>query len=563
MSFFSDSSAFHSIQQKQTCRSTIIPEASANRGVNNSLSFHEGRNYCVGDSSKQANICDTLFGLQKQFIEGSKVAAGGESKGAVIASLSSLQKKDGDQGILMPSARKSKTEVRLRSENELDNSINKLTDSQQNPVEDRIKKARADVAENIHTAEQEEKPKPFEVAHRYGTEANEVQPTLSEAAKVISQDITSESNQTDEKIVQMEKETQPMNSLQPAAVIDNKKLSKTIVSAHGSIVLEKLIGKGNFALVISGLFNPTGSSDQIPVAIKINRVELEDEIKLLRDSIVEESHILGEIARAASDQDSNIAERFFSSDLDERRHYMVMPRYICDLSLYIKTRRASCIEVVNIQRFAKQIFKALNVLKSMTPCIIHCDIKPQNIMVEAIEPLKIRLSDFGSHEEGESKNEICDYIVTRWYRPPEIVLECPYNTSLDMWSVGCTLFEFMTGHPLFCASSSRNLFWRHAGFLGPMSKEYYLSLPEGTRKKFSTEFQNDKYYVKFNRADLNEIGSSRNIFDSILRTRGEDGQPLSVNIESRDFLMQIFKWSGNERATPSAALTHPFMSLSN
>ncbi len=79
--------------------------------------------------------------------------------------------------------------------------------------------------------------------------------------------------------------------------------------------------------------------------------------------------------------------------------------------------------------------------------IVHCDMKPENILLRKINKSGIKIIDFGS---GCFENEkIYTYIQSRFYRAPEIVLGIPYTTSIDMWSYGCILYELFVGYPLF------------------------------------------------------------------------------------------------------------------
>jgi serine/threonine protein kinase len=86
--------------------------------------------------------------------------------------------------------------------------------------------------------------------------------------------------------------------------------------------------------------------------------------------------------------------------------------------------------------------------------IIHRDIKPQNLLVNKACDLKI--CDFGLatvKSEVLNKNfDMTQYVVTRWYRAPELLLRysCKdYDSKIDMWSAGCVLAEMFLGKVLF------------------------------------------------------------------------------------------------------------------
>ncbi|XP_071315611.1 cyclin-dependent kinase-like 4 isoform X3 [Trachinotus anak] len=87
--------------------------------------------------------------------------------------------------------------------------------------------------------------------------------------------------------------------------------------------------------------------------------------------------------------------------------------------------------------------------------IIHRDIKPENILISREGVVK--LCDFGfartvaSPAEG---NVYTDYVATRWYRAPELLVgDIKYGKPVDVWAVGCLLLEMLTGQPLFPGDS--------------------------------------------------------------------------------------------------------------
>ena len=89
---------------------------------------------------------------------------------------------------------------------------------------------------------------------------------------------------------------------------------------------------------------------------------------------------------------------------------------------------------------------------------MHRDLKPCNILVDT--NCNIKVADFGmARTQTENKiincNEMTDYIATRWYRAPEILLgSSHYSKSVDLWSIGCILGEMLLGRALFPGSST-------------------------------------------------------------------------------------------------------------
>jgi serine/threonine protein kinase len=78
----------------------------------------------------------------------------------------------------------------------------------------------------------------------------------------------------------------------------------------------------------------------------------------------------------------------------------------------------------------------------------HRDMKPENIMCNGTELVKI--ADFGLAREIRSRPPFTDYVSTRWYRAPEILLRSTsYNSPIDLWALGCIMAELYMLRPLF------------------------------------------------------------------------------------------------------------------
>uniref|UniRef100_H3CLK8 Cyclin-dependent kinase-like 5 n=1 Tax=Tetraodon nigroviridis TaxID=99883 RepID=H3CLK8_TETNG len=103
--------------------------------------------------------------------------------------------------------------------------------------------------------------------------------------------------------------------------------------------------------------------------------------------------------------------------------------------------------------------------------IVHRDIKPENLLISSDDVLK--LCDFGfarSLSEGTDAN-YTEYVATRWYRSPELLLGAPYGKAVDMWSVGCILGELSDGQPLFPGESEIDQLFTIQKVLGPLPSE--------------------------------------------------------------------------------------------
>lgn len=121
----------------------------------------------------------------------------------------------------------------------------------------------------------------------------------------------------------------------------------------------------------------------------------------------------------------------------------VLKKYGKNVGLHIKAVRS----------YTQQLFLALKLLKKAG--ILHADIKPDNILVNESN-LILKLCDFGSATH-ITDNEITPYLVSRFYRAPEIILGMQYDYGIDMWSAGCTIYELYTGKILFSGKSNNQM----------------------------------------------------------------------------------------------------------
>ena len=125
--------------------------------------------------------------------------------------------------------------------------------------------------------------------------------------------------------------------------------------------------------------------------------------------------------------------------------YLVTDLWDIDLCRIIRQSRSELSDDHN-QYLMYQIFKALQFLH--VNGIIHRDIKPSNIL--ANENCDLVLCDFGFAREIECDSDMTEYVITRFYRAPEVMLSShKYTHAVDIWSVGCTFFELIKGTPLF------------------------------------------------------------------------------------------------------------------
>lgn len=197
----------------------------------------------------------------------------------------------------------------------------------------------------------------------------------------------------------------------------------------------KKLGKGSFGIVLRVFDHKTKEF----VALKI----LKNKKRLYKQGLVE-AKLIETLNKADPEDKKNIIRK-----LDQfvfRKHLMITFEMLSiNLYEFIKMNNFQGFSLNLIKRFAIQILIALFFMKEHN--IVHCDMKPENILLRKINKSGIKIIDFGS---GCFENEkIYTYIQSRFYRAPEIVLGIPYTTAIDMWSYGCILYELFVGYPLF------------------------------------------------------------------------------------------------------------------
>lgn len=153
------------------------------------------------------------------------------------------------------------------------------------------------------------------------------------------------------------------------------------------------------------------------------------------------------------------------------------------------------------RKFAQQLCTALLFLSTPELNIIHCDLKPENILLCNPKRSAIKIVDFGSScQLGQrvmnfqfllkkhifkwrSFLQIYQYIQSRFYRSPEVLLGIPYDLAIDMWSLGCILVEMHTGEPLFSGTNEVDQMNKIVEVLG-MPPKHLLDQANKARKFF-------------------------------------------------------------------------------
>ncbi|CAD5173027.1 unnamed protein product [Musa acuminata subsp. malaccensis] len=119
---------------------------------------------------------------------------------------------------------------------------------------------------------------------------------------------------------------------------------------------------------------------------------------------------------------------------------------LMDTDLHQIIRSSKPLTDNHCQFFLYQLLRGLKYVHSAN--VLHRDLKPSNLLINANCDLKI--GDFGLARTTSETDFMTEYVVTRWYRAPELLLNCSeYTAAIDIWSVGCIFGEIVTREPLF------------------------------------------------------------------------------------------------------------------
>jgi len=175
-----------------------------------------------------------------------------------------------------------------------------------------------------------------------------------------------------------------------------------------------------------------------------------------------------------------------------RRHQcLVFEKLSYNLYELLRKTQFAGVSLNLIGKFARQLLDALDFLARPDIQIIHCDVKPENVLLKDPTRSYIKLIDFGS--SCRAAERMYTYIQSRFYRSPEVILGFPYTVAIDMWSLACVLVEMHTGEPLFSGTDQYDQLVKMIQLKG-MPSDDLLDSMKGSSKvtKFFKEVTPDK-----------------------------------------------------------------------
>lgn len=249
---------------------------------------------------------------------------------------------------------------------------------------------------------------------------------------------------------------------------------------------QKLLGRGAYGVVCSALDSSTNTKvaiKKIPKAFEdlVDAKRIVREVKLLR-------HFRHENIIGLLDMMNPPLDEVFD-DI-----YMIMDFMETDLHKIIYSKNELSDD--HVQYFMWQLLRGMKYIHSAH--VIHRDLKPSNLLLNQNCDLKI--CDFGLARgtKGSEEFELTEYVVTRWYRAPEVMVSCQdYDFRIDTWAIGCIMAELFGKKPIFPGDDYVKQINLIIGTLGSPTAEdcafisnkkaleYIQSLPKKVKKPWS------------------------------------------------------------------------------
>ncbi|XP_054951250.1 dual specificity tyrosine-phosphorylation-regulated kinase 4 isoform X4 [Pan paniscus] len=288
------------------------------------------------------------------------------------------------------------------------------------------------------------------------------------------------------------------------------------------------IGKGSFGQVAKCLDHKNNEL----VALKIIRNK-----KRFHQQALMELKILEALRKKDKDNTYNVVHM---KDFFYFRNHFCITFELLGINLYelMKNNNFQGFSLSIVRRFTLSVLKCLQMLS--VERIIHCDLKPENIVLYQKGQASVKVIDFGSSCYEHQK--VYTYIQSRFYRSPEVILGHPYDMAIDMWSLGCITAELYTGYPLFpgeneveqLACIMEVLGLPPAGFIQTASR----------RQTF-----------------FDAKGFPKTITNNRGKKRYPDSKDLTMVLKTYDtsFLDFLRRWEPSLRMTPDQALKHAWI----
>lgn len=243
------------------------------------------------------------------------------------------------------------------------------------------------------------------------------------------------------------------------------------------------------------------------------------------------------------------------------------------LLTFIESNEYRGFRLNTVQTQVRQLLSALVALEKSE--IIHCDVKPENILLVDDNKIDVKLIDLGS--SAQSKHIIYHYVQSRFYRSPEVLLGMEHlDYKIDVWSLGCVAGELFLGIPLFPGQHQLNMIGRIALMLGDFPSSFLERCPDAT--KYFNVARGGLHHVftlksskQYERENNEVLPKWRRFFehdtlrDIIMRYPSQSDSAPEYDRAFRESFLDLLRGMLNidpeERWSASEAIAHPFLNV--
>ena len=206
-----------------------------------------------------------------------------------------------------------------------------------------------------------------------------------------------------------------------------------------------------------------------------------------------------------------------------------------DLKKIMDGLKGEKLPIDTVKLYLYEMLKGINYIHKHK--ILHRDLKPQNLLINTNGVLKI--CDFGlARGFGVPIRIYTNEVVTLWYRAPDILLGSKmYDTSVDIWSIGCIFAEMILGIPMFLGKNENEQLDRIFNLLGTPNDNEYPWLKESPEWN---GYINSETFKKYEKQDIRKIYPNINDNDSY------------------DLLEKMIVFDPDKRISAEEALKHPY-----
>ena len=290
----------------------------------------------------------------------------------------------------------------------------------------------------------------------------------------------------------------------------------------------EVVGRGAYGVVVAARDTRSGKM------IAIKKIQKAFEHKIFAKRTLRELKILRQLKH---DNILNVMSLMLPKSREDFNDIYMMSELV-EGDLYSIIKSPQKLEEDHIKFIIYQILRGLKYQHSAN--VLHRDLKPRNILISS--KCEVKICDYGlarllNYNEANKTDNMTDYVATRWYRAPELLLANEgYDAKIDVWSVGCILAEMYLRKPFLMGTDWKNQLYLIVELLGTPKEEELTFIQNDKAKAFL------KNYPEKSKGKFEEMFS--------------EAKPDSKGL---DLLQKMLIFDPRTRISIEEALQHPYL----